>query len=91
MPTYVFHEGRLIEKKYRPSTSQHAVSDLPAPSVQSFAACESPIDGKTISSWRQHDRDLHNSGSYDPRDTPAAFRKARNARREFAKRSAAQS
>ena len=45
-------------------------------------AYESPIDDSTISSHRQRERDLHNSGSYDPRDTPAAFREARDGRRK---------
>jgi len=80
MPVYVLYEGRLIEKRYRPSRHQHAASDLPAPAVQSFEAYPSPIDDATVSSHRQRDRDLHNSGSYDPRDTPAAFRKAQHGR-----------
>ena len=82
MPVYVLYEGRLIEKKYRPSKPRHAASDLPAPAVQSFSAYPSPIDDSTISSHRQRDRDLHNSGSYDPRDTPADFRKAQDGRRQ---------
>jgi len=80
MPVYIIYEGRLIEKRYRPSPSQHAASDLPAPAVQSFEAYESPMERGTISSHRQRERDLHSSGSYDPRDTPASFRRARHAR-----------
>jgi hypothetical protein len=90
MPVYVFYEGRLIEKRYKPSQPQHARSDLPAPAVQGFEAYASPIDARTISSHRQRDRDLHNSGSYDKRDTPAEFRRAQDGRRKFAKRSAAE-
>ena len=90
MPVYVFYEGRLIEKRYRPAAPQHAASDLPAPAVQSFDAYASPIDERTISSHRQRDRDLYASGSYDPRDTPAEFRRARDARRKFARRAAAE-
>lgn len=82
MPIYVLYEGRLIEKRYRPSPPQHAASDLPAPAVQGFASYESPIDGSSISSHRQRERDLNNSGSYDPRDTPAEFRKAQDGRRK---------
>jgi hypothetical protein len=80
MPIYVFYDGRLIEKRYRPAPPQHAASELPAPAVQSFEAYSSPIDHAAITSSRQRDRDLHNSGSYDPRDSPAAFRKARDVR-----------
>jgi hypothetical protein len=80
MPVYVFYDGRLIEKRYKPSPPQHAASELPAPAVQSFETYLSPIDDSAISSSRQRDRDLYNSGSYDPRDTPAAFKKARDVR-----------
>jgi len=86
MPIYILYEGRLIEKRYRPAKPQHAASDLPAPFVQSFETYASPIDDAPISSHRQRDRDLTQSGSYDPRDTPQAFRKAQNARREASKR-----
>jgi len=90
MPIYVYYEGRLIEKRYRPSAPRHAASDLPAPAVQGFQSYESPIEGSgTISSHRQRERDLAQSGSYDPRDTPVEFRKARDGRRS--KRAAAQS
>jgi len=81
VPVYVLYEGRLIEKRYRPSPSQHAASELPAPAVQSFEAYESPVETGTISSHRQREKDLHSSGSYDPRDTPASFRSAQNGRR----------
>ena len=87
--TYILYGGRLIDKRYRPAAAAtHAASDLPAPAVQSFASYASPIDDNTISSHRQRDKDLHNSGSYDPRDTPAAFRKTRDGRRQQLARSA---
>jgi hypothetical protein len=72
MPVYILYEGRLLDKRYAPSKPQHAASDLSAPFVQSFSAYPSPIDDRTISSHRQRERDLHSSGSYDPRDTPQA-------------------
>lgn len=90
MPTYVMFMGRLIRKSARPVKINPAASDLPAPAVQSFAAYDSPIDGKSISSHRQRDKDLDKSGSYDPRDTPASFRKARDVRQRFNKHTAAQ-
>lgn len=86
MPTYVFYQGRLIEKKYRPATPGHAASELPAPAVHSFVTYASPVDDKPVSSHRQRDRDLHDSGSYDPRDAPVAFRKARDVRYQQRKR-----
>lgn len=90
MPVYILYGGRLIDKRYAPAKPQHAASSLPAPSVQSFEAYSSPIDDNTISSSRQRDRDLHNSGSYDPRDTPASFKKARDVRYQQRRRAAPQ-
>ena len=91
MPVYVLYQGRLIDKRYRPALAGHAASDLPAPAVQSFETYASPVDDAPISSHRQRDRDLHNSGSYDPRDTPASFRKAQNVRYQQRRRRAPQS
>ena len=85
MPTYVWRQGVLVDKTHvavRPA----AVSELPAPAVHSFASYPSPINERTISSHRQRDRDLDNSGSYDPRDTPAEFRKAQHGRRKQSRR-----
>ena len=90
MPTYVLHGGRLVDKRYRLSLPLRAASDLPAPTVHSFESFESPIDGRTISSHRQRDKDMHHSGSYDPRDTPVEFRKAKDGRRKQRERSPAQ-
>ena len=90
MPVFVMHNGKLIDRRELPPRVERAASDLPAPSVHSFTTYASPIDDTSISSHRQRDKDLHKSGSYDPRDTPAAFRKARDARRQSAKRLAAQ-
>ncbi len=87
MPTYVFYNDRLIDKRYLPAPYR-ALSDLPAPMIQSFSSYPSPIDGQNISSARQRDRDLHNSGSYDRRDTPAAFKKARDVRQQQQRRRA---
>lgn len=87
MATFVLREGKLIDKREVRVPSK-AASALPAPNVQSFTTYASPIDGAAISSHRQRDRDLTNSGSYDPRDTPASFRKAQNARRQHQRRSA---
>ena len=90
MPTYVAHKGQLIEKHLKPQKAA-ARSSLPAPAVHGFETYASPIDGKPISSHRQRDKDLHTSGSYDPRDTPAAFKKARHARTRSNKQLAAKS
>jgi hypothetical protein len=89
MAVYVLYEGRLIDKRFCPAKPRHAASELPAPAVQSFESYLSPIDDAVISSSRQRDRDLHHSGSYDTRDTPAAFEEARNVRYQQRRRSVA--
>jgi hypothetical protein len=78
--TYVLYQGRLIEKRYLPAPPQHGRADMPAPAVHSFEAFSSPVDGHLIRSRREHDLDLLSSGSYDPRDTPAEFKRARDVR-----------
>jgi hypothetical protein len=90
MPVFIFHKGRLIAREDRPARSTRAASDLPAPAVQSFESYASPIDEATISSHRQRDKDLHKSGSYDKRDTPAEFRRAQDGRRKSNQRLAAE-
>ena len=91
MPIYVLYGGRLIDKRYCPaSPAAHAASDLPAPAIQSFESYASPINDNIISSHRQRDKDLHASGSYDPRDTPVEFRKARDGRRKLTRRAPAE-
>jgi hypothetical protein len=87
MPTYVLYNGSIIDKRYLPA-SYRALSELPAPMIQSFASYYSPIDGQNISSHRQRERDLHRSGSYDVRDTPASFKKARDVRYQQQRRRA---
>ena len=80
MATFVLREGKIVLKPERTVPSK-AASSLAAPYVQGFDAYPSPIDDKPITSHRQRERDLHRSGSYDKRDTPASFRKAQDARR----------
>ena len=81
MPLYVLHQGRWIEKRYRPAPNgSHARSELAAPAIHNFEAFASPIDDRVIRTSREREIDLHNSGSYDPRDTPATFKKARDVR-----------
>jgi hypothetical protein len=86
MPIYILYQGRLIDKRYKPASPGHAISDLPAPAVQSFESYVSPVNDNIISSRRARDRDLHHSGSYDPRDTPASFKKARDVRHQQQRR-----
>ena len=87
MPTYVYYQGELIDKNERPA-SYFGRSELPAPTVISFDAYASPVDGQTISSHRQREKDLQANGCYDPRDTPPAYRKAQDVR--YKRRSSAE-
>jgi hypothetical protein len=90
MQVFVYRDGRLVRKRDLPVRPNPVASILPAPAVHSFESYASPIDDATISSHRQRDRDLASSGSYDPRDTPATFRRARDGRRKHAKRGPAE-
>jgi hypothetical protein len=87
MTTYVLYQGRLIEKRYCPApAAHHARSELAAPALRNFEAFASPVDDRLIRSNHEREIDLQNSGSYDPRDTPATFRKIRDARYEQRRR-----
>jgi hypothetical protein len=61
MTVYVLRDGELVEKR--------AAGPLRGgPYISRLEPYRSPIDGKEITSWRQRDRDLKDSNSYDPRD-----------------------
>jgi hypothetical protein len=62
MTTYVYRDGEMVEKSQARKT--------PGTYVSRFESYESPIDGKTISSDRQRERDLYRSNSFDTRDYP---------------------
>jgi len=61
MTTYVWRDGKLVEK-------QRVSGGSAAPHVSRFESYESPIDGARITSHRQRDLDLSRSSSYDVRD-----------------------
>jgi hypothetical protein len=72
MTVYVRKGGQLVNKE----TGEPMVFDpffaFPTPRIARFECYPSPIDGKTISSWRQRDRDMAGSNAVDPRDIPQA-------------------
>lgn len=68
MTVYVYRDGKLVEK------------EKTAPEAYRFKEYTSPITGAVITSPRQRERDLNGSNSYDPRDTPAEFRRAKEHR-----------
>jgi hypothetical protein len=72
MTIWVWRDGQLVEKPKSPVKPYR------------FEAYESPINGATITSPRQRERDLNNSGSIDPRDLPKdhQWSKGRAAQRE---------
>ena len=63
MTIYVWRNGQLVEKTDRGPVAPYR-----------FEAYESPITGALITSPRQRERDLNNSGSIDPRDLPKDHR-----------------
>jgi hypothetical protein len=70
MTIWVFENGTMVIKSDRAVTPASR-SDLPTPMLSRMEAYESPIDGKTISSWAQRDREMRDNDCYDPRDLPA--------------------
>ena len=63
-----FDDSRRMARKLR--------SDMPSPRVSRMDSFESPVTGKSISSWRQRDRDMQSADAVDRRDIPAkAFEK----------------
>ena len=66
---YVYRNGEIV-----PKTGKNSVP------VYRFKDYESPVTGASITSPRQKERDLERSGSYDPRDTPQEFRRAKQQR-----------
>jgi hypothetical protein len=72
---FVIRNGVLVEKAEMPFVLG---SSLPMPHVSRMTSFESPVTGKTISSWRQRDRDMVAVDAVDRRDMPkAVFEKRR--------------
>jgi hypothetical protein len=81
MTIFVIRGDRLIEKPERPPTKS---TSFPVPFVSRMTTFESPVTGKSISSWRQRDADMQAAGAVDPRDLdrgPFEQRTHSNARR----------
>lgn len=82
MTVYVYRNGRLVEKEFP------TVGNSKSPYVSRFESFDSPVTGKSISSWRQRERDMNAVDAVDRRDIPqSAFEnrkriEARNGRAE---------
>ena len=77
--------GQLVPKGGLPSAGKVAEAAFPTPFVSRFEPMESPVTGRTISSWRERDRDMDAVGKVDPRDldrAPFEKRNEDNARRQ---------
>lgn len=71
---FVIRGDRLIEK---PEETPPQATSFPAPMVSRMTSFESPVTGKTISSWRQREADMQAVGAVDPRDIPRAAKEQR--------------
>jgi hypothetical protein len=81
MTVFVYRNGKVVPKSWR----SPAPGGFPSPTVSRFESMQSPVTDKTISSWRERDRDMEAAGAVDPRDIPkAVFDK----RKEVVKRNA---
>lgn len=88
MATYVWRNGELVDRRVvdmlDAEERDRRASGLPSPRVSRMDSFESPVTGKTVSSWRERDRDMSAAGAVDPRDLPRKpfeERAAKNARR----------
>lgn len=69
MAIYVRRHGLLVDKQTGEQLELGPWSGkFPTPRVSRFEGYHSPIDDKWISSDRQREKDLYQSGSCDPRD-----------------------
>lgn len=61
---------------------------LVAPRVSRFEDMESPVTGKTISSWRERDADMKAADAFDPRDLRKdhQYRRGRDVQRAEARK-----
>jgi hypothetical protein len=71
---YVYRNGRIVPKS---DVGQTGRNHLALPNVSRMEPYASPIDGKTISSWRQRDADMKANDAYDPRDRGQTYEKGR--------------
>jgi hypothetical protein len=70
MTVYVLKNSKLVEKDSIADALQDRRSFFPTPMISRIEPFESPITGKTISSWRQRDADMRAADAVDPRDLP---------------------
>lgn len=70
MTVWVYRDGRIVEKAR--SQAPESRGYFPTPRVSRFEAMISPVTEKSISSWRERDRDMKAADAVDPRDIPQA-------------------
>lgn len=68
MTVFVRRNGVLVDKDTLRGCQPIENKGFPTPRISRFEAFESPIDGKTISSWRERDRDMAENDCFDTRD-----------------------
>ena len=72
MTVWVVRDGELVVKGENRDLIR-PVNSLPLPMISRLEPYRSPVNGREITSWRQRDRDLRDSNSYDPRDNTKGF------------------
>ena len=85
MTVYVLRNNELVVKRKIEAEIPPDFTQFPTPMISRFEAMASPVDGRTISSWRERDRDMQQAGCVDPRDLPRGpfeQRERENARRQ---------
>jgi hypothetical protein len=80
MTTWVFRDGVLVDKSTVGPPEFAKRANFPTPRVSRFDEMLSPVTEKTISSWRERDRDMYKADAVDPRDIPAKVVEKRKAK-----------
>jgi hypothetical protein len=68
MTVWVLRDGKLVEKWTK--NGSDFLSDFPSPRVSRMESYASPVDDRSISSWRQRDWDMKRVDAVDRRDLP---------------------
>lgn len=83
MTVYVSRHGRWVDKRTGEPMLDGTEAGLLSPRVSRFEEMESPVTGKTITSWRERDADMKAADAVDMRDLKGhEFSKGRKAQYE---------
>jgi len=86
---WIYRDGKIVPRHDAGERVGDNRSSFPSPLVSRMESYDSPVDDRSISSWRQRDWDMKRVDAVDRRDLPQKpfeERRARNARLRTAER-----